>query len=936
MSKAVRFLGVPLLALTWVLVLALGAFAGDGVVNTSVSNVRINLDRTVVEKGKAVNVVVELLDDQGRVAQFAENNVQNIYVSVASSIGDIEDLPGGVCNNGTGDDVGTFQADSCKVPVSNGKAGFHITYNNVGTDTLQFYVVIQDLDGDVLTLGPYEKTVTVTTPNNQAKSLLLVSVEPTTSTPDASGAVYADSTTNSTGNYATIDAGEPFVMKVFALACDSGDCDTDNKTTAQNGEVRVWFVLTGDDDCTYTKTVTGTMENGVAYIDVPAGTLTKSGNYTIYMEADTTATSDGKAREIVAQKLVVDPAGPDHVVVSVDKSYLLDEGVNATVGAPTLPFTLVDQYGNPADTDEVASPVEIDLSSNYDVLDGAKTATVTIAANTNVQTFPSFKWGTDKPTNFTDGQAAITVSFSSPDYTVEPSSLEFTVYQKGLAVKARDLDYTAGQSQDAAILVGLVDAANSTVIALSSNDTSVANATIDVASFTTNATWWCETGWVLKVEDADTTATAVDNATLTLYCGTISLNSTTVNATANNADPYVWSFSGITIEVSNATLAAAASGTANSTVTFTSQLQGKSVEVTLVDNGTDVETVTSRVVGIGVVTLRYSKALAGDGGESYRVAYASSGTQYAPGESGSVTVNVASAEPAVVKVYKAGTAVEGCAGRASASQEVSGTIEVSQGDTLVFFNNATSATDYYVRLEDMYGNPVANETVYVSTDGVSPEPTLNPSSGEVSYGGNLTATFNEVGNETLEFSVAEPGVNPATVAVSVVAPATLDRVEIIPASEYVLTNGEIPVIVRAYKSDGSAYSGSLDLVLSSSLASVCPGATRTNSTTCYSNGDTININGEMVLSLQAGNTPGDFTITLRNASGSVQGSATVHIVSSINDIPAPVASVSFSPASLTVQPEANATVTLVVADANGNGLSGKTCTVETDAESGPA
>ena len=164
--------------------------------------------------------------------------------------------------------------------------------------------------------------------------------------------------------------------------------------------------------------------------------------------------------------------------------------------------------------------------------------------------------------------------------------------------------------------------------------------------------------------------------------------------------------------------------------------------------------------------------------------------------------------------------------------------------------------------------------------------------------------------------------------------AYIASVEVVPATEYVLTNGEIPVVIRAKDQNGNLISwGANDLILLVDHPDYVT-IRQSDRATTIANGDNLpaDTDGEYVISLVALNTVSDVTITVRNASGSVEGSATVHIVNSINDIPVPVAAVSFSPSSVMVAPNGSVDVTLSVTDSEGNGLANKTCTLESDAE----
>ena len=851
---------VPLLALMFVFTLALsGAWAGDGVVNTSVSDFRVNLDRTITDTSKPVNVVVELLDDQGRVDVFAETSVNYIYVSAGSVIGTINYKPEGYSGtySESGNDIGEFAAQTAKIAVTNGRAGFHISYDQPGTDTLRFYVVIVDTDGDTLTLGPKEYTVTVTQAPNQAKALMVVSMTPDDEEKrdneginyeyNTDGTVATDASDNSSGQ---IDAGEAFTLQI--KACADETCSS--TTNYQNGPITVKFVPVDaadtdgnnaySSDCANVVTVEGTMENGVAFVHVPEGTLTKAGKYAIYLEMDSAVTTSGKAYQVANAHIYVDALEPAKVGASLDRD---DINYYNTPPSPTLTVTLYDQYDNKADTDDVTSAVDVTVAAtNHVLLGGGTSTTVTINSGDNQNTFSNFSvdTGSNAPSiNESTGTGTSTISIACNDYEVDTPELTLTIYKKRLVaqyldstgnyVNSASQTYTAGIVLDDAIRVGVDD---------------------------------------------------------------------------------------------------------NGTTTW-DELKTEQVIVELYDGDTKVDEVKSMVDDNGYVSLKFNKALTGGGDEYFKIFCVSCDKQYQPGKTNDATITVNPADAYVMKVYKNQSAeYNACAGTGTPTEEVSSISKtLSGGNASITFHGSQdeslSSGDYFVKIEDAYGNEIKSGTIYWESDEDPINPT--PSSGFFLVDDNDTITYNEAGSDNLTFSTDIPGVEPVSVAVTISdTSAYIASVEVVPATEYVLTNGEIPVVIRAKDQNGNLISwGANDLILLVDHPDYVT-IRQSDRATTIANGDNLpaDTDGEYVISLVALNTVSDVTITVRNASGSVEGSATVHIVNSINDIPVPVAAVSFSPSSVMVAPNGSVDVTLSVTDSEGNGLANKTCTLESDAE----
>jgi adhesin/invasin len=341
------------------------------------------------------------------------------------------------------------------------------------------------------------------------------------------------------------------------------------------------------------------------------------------------------------------------------------------------------------------------------------------------------------------------------------------------------------------------------------------------------------------------------------------------------------------------------------------------------------------------MSLKFTNALTGSGDETLKITSTSSGVQYQPATvATTTTVTINAADAQTLKVYKKATAdYDACAGTGTATAEISSITISGAGPTYsktIYGNENVGAGDpeaFFVQLEDAFGNSITGANIYVESDTDELTPTFTPSSAVFTTTGTMDVSYSMTGTDVLTFQSDVPGVTPATVNVTVSTTAVaLGTIEVLPAQDNLLINGEIPVIVRAFNGNGLPFDFNVEgLTFEVSNPNIVRVFEKDRST-AIDNGDEVtddDTDGEYVFSLQPMNTTADVTLSFRNTSGTVKGEATVSIVSSISDIPATVATID-AVSSLTMEPAATATWTVTVSDADGNALSGRTVTFASD------
>jgi len=865
--------------------------AGDGVINTTVDSFRVVTDKTTVEKGNAINIVVGLLDENGKIDPFAESNVDYVYVSANSILGKIS-----AENNASGNDDNSFDkmtgtSAAVKVATEAGKAGFSVSYDTsakTGTDTLRFYAVIVDTDGDTKTLGPIEKTVTVTTPSNKAKGLEIISVQS-----DNGGTGNYDKTDYTTDPVATNDseadfvAAQPITFKVVALSAtdtngtyDANSTSTGVFETSQNSTVTLDFISTttadswgnktGSSSGTIVTSVTGEMTNGVAFISVPEGTLTKAGLYHVRASTSTTATSSKVAYSDCNYELLVSPESPTSIGAKVATgSYSAGVSNNGYMFSPVsgskddnnVTLFLADTYGNYADAST--------LLTSYYAYVYATEATSPKSTNKTKVTFnssTSSKGVTITPANYSDltladGVATSTVTVESSDLTVLNDSLDITIY-------TRDLNTTygtSGTSFTASMTAGVL---YEKVISL----------------FDTNTTLGTPNGYSAKVDLINSSGTIVDSST-----------------------------------------------------------------ALIVDNN---------------LSVRFTKATSGN---ISRMAITVLDGPWKPDYNTSFTlIEVNASAASTLALYKGPSSSSSCvSGTSSATEVTEITVDKKDtytlggyGDGFIIDTNASKKSSafanntYVVTLEDVYGNAVSNTSGQVGTlvvksssDGLTPkfDGTLATSTGKslaISSYDDVNVTYGTTGTDTITIASSIPGVAALSIPVTVTdTTPSISSIELIKGSDYMLTNGEMAIVVKAYDQYGSAIdmgTDKLSIVLSNPNLVTVYDANRSNGMVEYESGNFLNStkseysNGIMTLDLQASNTEGALAVTVRNTSGSATATANVEIVSSTAKIINATDSVAISPTSTNVEAGATATLTIKVMDDSGAPLANKSAQIASD------
>ena len=705
-----------LLALTLVFSVAVGGVSAEkGFAAQSVTDFRVDLDRTQTVVGQPVNLVVSLLDEQGKVDVFANSSeVVGYYVEVSSLFGEISEY----------NDFAAMPGGTRSIEIIRGVGATHVDYDHPGTDLLRVSVyAYSGMEESVTLVGYKDFTIAVTGDEAAATALQL---------DDESDEV---------------NAGEATTLKVLA------DQDGISGTLT----VDIYY----GDNCNK-ETLTGEMVNSVAFVDLPAETLTKAGSYGVVLSVSGVEKSSNDAltvNALEASKVGVVVGTPSYINLDVEGSC-----AKATI-------YLYDEYGNVVNA-ATDTTVAVGATNNVEIYgsagcSGSSITEVTIGeGSSSVDVYASA--GEDDPTT-SNGIGSSTLSISSDDLESQGTAT-ITIYEESLTVTVNEDEYDAGETVESAINV------------------------------------------------------SVDGATVT----------------------------------------------------------GKRVKVDLYDDSDSlIESVTSTTNDDGNAALRFTKAV--DPGY-FVVSYISSGQAYGPVKlDDDITVNPADATD--LQLYQAAIDYDQCLGTGTPVQELT-EINVVEGEDFTISDTVTGT--YYGILKDAFGNQ-ADGTIYWESDSDS---------------GQLTKTFSyaTAGTYTLTFYSVELGVDPVEVTVNVTAEEdettpVLTSIELLPSSETMLANGEIPFVVKAYDADGEPYAwdeNELTILMDPSHRVMvrpkerfgCNHMAFAQHEGTYSNGDFLSgACGELVLSVVAGSTVGDVTLTVRTTDGTVQDAVVLHVVDSIHDFP---------------------------------------------------
>jgi len=341
-----------------------GVAATDGEVDqTAAADFRVVVDKTKVEKGKDIIVTIDLLNSEGTL-----DNLEGLYgntVEVKRTT--------------------TLEADITAIDndISDGTAIYRVTEKEVGTDTLSFSVLIRDAEGDAKVLPPKTLSIQVVQPTNKGAGLEIVAIEPL-ETDDTAKKVTFDGKTDKN---ATIWAGGGFTVKVEAIKTKDNSTKDDEKEVSQNSLVKVKLINSSDSSCVVAEIGSDEMQDGLAYITVPAETVKAAGNYKIvaYTTTDNTDVdlfSDGERWiESAEYNLTVLPLEPAKVVLGGD-TYLFRTKTGKEKNA-TIYVTLVDKYGNPANIKKVEETKVTLEATNSVLLNGSQSPVDIVVKNKN-------------------------------------------------------------------------------------------------------------------------------------------------------------------------------------------------------------------------------------------------------------------------------------------------------------------------------------------------------------------------------------------------------------------------------------------------------------------------------------------------------------------------------------------------------------------------
>ena len=416
-------------------VLASGVMADtNGVVDqTDANDFRVIVDKNSVTKGKDIILTVDLLKADGTLDRSEKLYGNTVDLKISTALGITTPIDDNLTSKGT--------------------SIIKINEDTLGTDDIQVAVIIKDSQGDAKILPAKSVTVDVTKAKNNAKGLEILEVSPSNATDGR--ALSFDG--NSSAGTPKMVAGDSLVVKVEAIKSDDNQANN-TKESAQNSEVTLRLIGTdyqdtdgnkvidsGEHNKSVIATFTGTMTDGLAYINIPADTITEAGMYRLQVLTPTdntavTADNDG-VRYAVSRgdyNLSVLPLAPAKVAIDVNSSgvdYLVrtKDGNVTNVG---LAVMLEDKYGNLADKDKVTSDVKVKLSASNAVNIGGtyqeKEVPFTKSTDNlkNVEiAVSSAKYSTDLSVDSTTKKGSTTISIASNDFSLENGEAKtFDIY----------------------------------------------------------------------------------------------------------------------------------------------------------------------------------------------------------------------------------------------------------------------------------------------------------------------------------------------------------------------------------------------------------------------------------------------------------------------------------------------------------------------------
>ena len=903
-------------------VLATSSFGTAGTYEGTIQDFRITMDKTSVEKSTdTVNVVVEVLDEDGKVDILSTDTATLTINSILGNILEASDVTGTTTSRDNdlgqfGDTNNTSSSIVSTLDFEKGKAGFSIFYPTtakIGTDTIRFTLKVQDADDTApsMIFPSVDKTVTVTNPSNQAVGLEILAIEPINNdciSGSCKKSNYASVVTlvdgEALGAKGNIRAGEAFSVKIQAITEEdntsaTGDAQyTDASTIFQNSTVTLSFIENlnddGDANVTY-KTLTGEMVEGVVFIDVPAEFMTEDGLFTMKAITPTTkatADSDYTAESNNSYQIYIHAAAPAAVTAVAnsgdDQITASDDGSDDNA---TIRLTLTDKYGNAvttASTLEDSYTVSASINDQIQKLhDDNKSGTVTSTSSTTTPMDIKFASTTDVSTDL-NVSSQISGSLSVDDYGVATAVVTFT-----------------------------------------SSDLEVLNPTVSIPIYTTSV----DLNW-----SAQTYSGTVVNDNLNYITGA-GFSLVTGNLYENMIELYGLSEAvKVTVEVLDEdNESVVASSTAYSSFT----------------NGSD-----------GNVSIRFTQALASSEIGAVRVIVDGQNSDLNDTFIEEINTTVASS----LGVYKltnkdASTRAAKFTQVDSIAYDLYENLDTTENnitfDTNISVNNLTANFDadtpkYFLLLSDVYDNPIASGStnvgsIIIASDSGNLTPDFyhvqnNDATKTLSVETNDTIgiEYSSIGVDNLVFTSTVPGINQTTIPVTLTdSSPKLNSIQIVAGSDYLLTNGEMAVTIKALNDAGNGFdigNDSFSVVISNPNLITLRDGNRENGGFDYDNGSFLDCdastcsddNDTIALSLTASNTVGDVDVTIRNTTGTVSATKTLHVVSSTAEIVGAVESVTSSITSTEISNGSSIDVTFTVVDDAGNALANKSLQILSD------
>lgn len=275
-----------LISLAAASVLATGAMAADGVVNSSTDSFQAVINSTSVQKGNCSYLTLNLLNENGKIDTLNGGNVEKVQLTVSSLLGQVDSGFLTYTSATSTTDVSIYDTTTSNGSFTNGVGQVSICYDDkIGTDTISVIGYIKDLDTDIKNLNTEAIDITVTQQVNQGDYLVIETAAPINTVQSQVSGTYTYSNDSDTDG--SFFAGEPFNINVKAKIYDE---TTTAVTSASNqeGTVTLDFYRDGNVSAgTPYSTLTAEMVNGLATVKVLDGTLQAADNYYMIASMDT-------------------------------------------------------------------------------------------------------------------------------------------------------------------------------------------------------------------------------------------------------------------------------------------------------------------------------------------------------------------------------------------------------------------------------------------------------------------------------------------------------------------------------------------------------------------------------------------------------------------------------------------------------------------------